>query len=48
MIRVGLAVGAPSVTVTGPEGLSVSDPSGARLAEIPAGEIWRVTVGGTG
>lgn len=48
MIRVGLAVGAPSITIAGPAGLSVSDPSGARLAEIPAGEIWRVTPGSTG
>lgn len=48
MIRVGLAVVTPSATIAGPAGLSVSDPSGARLAEIPAGESWRVTVGSTG
>ena len=47
-IRLGLVVGAPVATVSGTAGLSVSDPSGARLAEIPAGEVWRVTVGGTG
>jgi stage II sporulation protein D len=47
-IRLGLVVGAPAATVSGTAGLSVSDPSGARLAEIPAGEIWRVTAGGTG
>jgi stage II sporulation protein D (peptidoglycan lytic transglycosylase) len=47
-IRVGLVVGAPTATISGSVGLSVSDPSGARLAEIPAGEVWRVTVGGTG
>ena len=47
-IRLGLVVGAPVATVAGTAGLSVSDPSGARLAEIPAGEVWRVTVGGTG
>ena len=47
-IRLGLVVGAPAATVSGTAGLSVSDPSGARLAEIPAGEVWRVTVGGTG
>jgi stage II sporulation protein D len=47
-IRLGLVVGAPVATVSGTAGLSVSDPSGARLAEIPAGEVWRVTPGGTG
>jgi stage II sporulation protein D len=48
MIRVGLVVGASAATVSGAGGLSVSDPSGARYAEIPAGEVWRVAVGGTG
>jgi stage II sporulation protein D len=47
-IRLGLVVGAPVAMVSGTAGLSVSDPSGARLAEIPAGEVWRVTTGGTG
>jgi stage II sporulation protein D len=47
-IRLGLVVGAPVATVSGTAGLSVSDPSGARLAEIPAGEVWRVAVGGAG
>ena len=47
-IRLGLVVGAPVATVMGTAGLSVSDPSGARVAEIPAGEVWRVTAGGTG
>ncbi|HKT60852.1 MAG TPA: SpoIID/LytB domain-containing protein [Gemmatimonadales bacterium] len=47
-IRVGLTVGAGSATVAGAAGLSVSDPSGARLVEIPAGEVWRVAVQGTG
>jgi stage II sporulation protein D len=45
---VGLAVGASSATISGAAGLSVSDPSGARLAEIPAGETWRLTIGSTG
>jgi stage II sporulation protein D len=48
VVRVGLVVGASSATIAGPAGLSVSDPSGARLAEIPAGEVWRVTLRGTG
>jgi hypothetical protein len=47
-IRVGLAVGASSATIFGTAGLSVSDPTGARLAEIPAGETWRLAVGSTG
>lgn len=47
-IRLGLVVGASSVTISGAAGLSVRDPTGARLAEIPAGEVWRVAVGGTG
>ena len=48
VIRVGLVVGAGSASVAGSAGLSVNDPSGARLAEIPAGETWRIAVGGTG
>ena len=47
-IRVGLMVGATAASVSGTAGLSVSDPSGARLAEIPTGETWRVAVNGTG
>jgi stage II sporulation protein D len=43
-----LVVGAGAASVAGAQGLSVSDPSGARLAEIPAGEVWRVVVQGTG
>jgi stage II sporulation protein D len=48
VIRVGLLVGATSATIGGTAGLSVSDPSGARLAEIPEGELWRLAVRGTG
>ena len=47
-IRLGLLTGASSATVMGPAGLSVSDLSGARLAEIPAAELWRVAPGSTG
>ena len=47
VVRVGLVVGASSATIAGAAGLSVSDPTGARLAEIPAGEVWRVTLSGT-
>ena len=48
LVRLGLIVGAPAATILGAAGLSVSEPSGARLAEIPAGEVWRVAVQGTG
>jgi stage II sporulation protein D len=47
-VRLGLVVGVPVATLSGTAGLSVSDLSGARLAEIPAGEVWRVAVGSTG
>ena len=36
------------MTIAGTAGLSVSDPSGARLAQIPEGELWRLAVRGTG
>jgi stage II sporulation protein D len=48
VLRVGLVVGASSATIAGAAGLSVSDPSGARLAEVPEGEVWRIAVRGTG
>ncbi|HEX3274322.1 MAG TPA: SpoIID/LytB domain-containing protein, partial [Gemmatimonadales bacterium] len=47
-IRVGLAVGVSSATIAGFGGLSLSDSAGARLAELPAGELWRVEVQGPG
>ena len=43
-VRVGLAVGAGSATVEGDAGLSVTDLSGARLVEIPAGEVWTLAI----
>jgi stage II sporulation protein D len=43
-VRVALAVGAGSATIEGDAGLSVTDPSGAHLAEIPAGEVRRVRI----
>jgi stage II sporulation protein D len=48
VVRVGLVVGAASVRVSSSAGLSVSDSSGTRLAEIPAGESWRIAIGGAG
>ncbi|MGH7579411.1 MAG: hypothetical protein ACREM9_04515, partial [Gemmatimonadales bacterium] len=47
-LRVGLAVGVPSATIGGDADLMVTDPGGARLAAIPAGEQWRVVPSGTG
>jgi stage II sporulation protein D len=47
-LRIGLAVGVPSVTVGGDSELVVADPSGARLAAIPAREQWQVVASGTG
>jgi len=47
-LRIGLAASVPSAAVGGGGGLVVNDPSGARLAAIPAGEQWRVVSSGTG
>jgi stage II sporulation protein D len=47
-LRIGLAAGVPSATVGGGGELVVTDPSGARLAVIPAGEQWRVIPSGIG
>jgi stage II sporulation protein D len=47
-LRIGLAVGVPSARVAGSGDLVVTDPSGARLAVIPAGEQWRVVPSGVG
>ncbi|MEZ0336547.1 MAG: SpoIID/LytB domain-containing protein, partial [Gemmatimonadales bacterium] len=47
-IRVGLAVGATEARAGGIEDLAVTDPAGARLAVIPAGEVWRIGLSATG
>ena len=47
-LRIGLGVGLPSATVGGGGDLAVNDPSGARLAAIPAPEQWRVVPSGIG
>ncbi len=41
-------MGAGTAALGGAGPLSVSDPSGSHLAEIPAGEVWRLSVSGTG
>ena len=45
-VRIGLAVGASSVTIGGGDALVVADPSGARIAALPAGEQWRIAPSG--
>lgn len=45
-VRIGLAVGVPSVTIGGGDALVITDPSGARIAALPAGEQWRVVASG--
>jgi stage II sporulation protein D len=46
-IRVGLAVGATGASVGGNDALAVSEPDGSRIAIIPAGQVWLVSVTGT-
>lgn len=47
-LGVGLAVGAPAVTLGGGVALAVTDPAGAPVATLGAGEIWRVTAQASG
>jgi stage II sporulation protein D len=47
-IRIGLAVGASTGTIGGGSELVVTDPAGAYLARIAAGEIWRLAITGSG
>jgi stage II sporulation protein D len=47
-VRIGLAVGASSAWIGGGADLVVTDPSGAHLAAIPAGERWRAVPSGIG
>jgi stage II sporulation protein D len=47
-LRIGLEVGAPSATIGGGDDLVITDPSGARIAAVPAGEQWRVVPAGSG
>lgn len=47
-LRLGLVVGAQSVSISSAAGLAITDPTGTRLATVPAGEIWRIAAGGNG
>jgi stage II sporulation protein D len=42
-IRIGLAVGATSVSVGGADVVVVNQPDGSRVTTIPPGEVWRVS-----
>jgi stage II sporulation protein D len=46
-IRVGLAVGALTVSVGGSDALVASEPDGSRVATIPAGQTWQVSNAGS-
>jgi stage II sporulation protein D len=45
-VRIGLVVGAASISVGGGAALGVTGPDGSHLWMIPAGETWQVTVAG--
>jgi stage II sporulation protein D len=47
-VRIGLSVGAGSATIGGGGLVAVNEPDGSRIAVIPRGERWRVTVVGQG
>jgi stage II sporulation protein D len=47
-LRIGLEMGASSATIGGGNDLVITDPSGARIAAVPAGEQWRVVPSGAG
>jgi stage II sporulation protein D len=47
-LRIGLAVGVTSVSIGGGDDLVITDPSGARIAAVPAGEQWRAVASGAG
>lgn len=47
-LRIGLAAGAGSVSVGGSGSLVVDEPDGTRVATIPAGRSWQITVTGAG
>jgi stage II sporulation protein D len=42
-VQIGLLVGAGSVSLGGDATLTITQPDGARVLDIPAGEVWRAT-----
>ena len=47
-IRIGLSVGVGSASLGGGGSVAINEPDGTRIATIPRGEQWRVTVAGPG
>lgn len=47
-IRIGLSVGAGSASIGGGGAVAVNEPDGSRIAIIPRGEGWQLTVAGVG
>jgi stage II sporulation protein D len=45
-VRVGLLVGVPAASIGGSDALVVHQPDGSRVAVIPAGQTWQVSVSG--
>ncbi|MEO8226230.1 MAG: SpoIID/LytB domain-containing protein [Gemmatimonadota bacterium] len=45
-VRVGLEVGAGAVTIGGGAALLLTQPDGSTVAQVPAGESWRIIVAG--
>ena len=47
-VRIGLSVGTASASVGGGGAVAVNEPDGSRIAVVPGGERWQVTVSGAG
>jgi stage II sporulation protein D len=47
-IRVGLVVGSASLSLGGVAALTVAEPDGMPVAQVPAGAVWRVVPSGSG
>ena len=47
-VRIGLSVGTVSASVGGGGAVAVNEPDGSRIAVVPGGERWQVTVSGAG
>jgi len=47
-VRVGLKIRATSVAIGGVASLVVSEPDGTTIAQVPAGQVWRVVPSGRG
>jgi stage II sporulation protein D len=45
-IRIGLAAGMSRVSIAGAEGLTVSEPDGARVTTVPPDQVWQIVPAG--